>query len=282
MLAKTYKKHKDLMLPASISEKLDGVPGDFYKGSDGGMYVRSRQDEPINTVEHVQEALSRYLPEGAHVIGELYIRGMDFKDISGIVRRKKADNDSEKLRMFIHDFYVEGEEDTQYADRMMQCADTLGHFMSMEAPVRFIPGLHVTSTDQFDKAVAKFKKEHPDSEGLVIRPLYGPKTFYRPAWRSPGILKLKWTETIDLKVVSFEEALAEDGTPKGMVGRINVMHKGKVSGIGPGKMKHDERIAVFQNQSRFVGKMVEAAFMPDDSYEGLREGRFWRWRPDKD
>jgi ATP-dependent DNA ligase len=155
--------------------------------------------------------------------------------------------------------------------------------------------LYVEDTDTFDKAMAKFPVDHPDAEGVVIRALYGDKSHFKAAWRSPGMLKLKVTETIDLPIHSFEEAVDKDGNKKGMVGRINVQyHTGassdgnneytdfKLIGIGPGKLKHEERIELWKNQKAYVGRMIEIAYMPDPSYDALREPRFYRFRPDKD
>ena len=285
MLAKTYKNHKSLLLPVQVTEKLDGVAADFFgvQGLAGvTCAVRSRQDEPLLSVDHITDFLSHLLPKGHHVIGELYIPGMDFKDISGLVRRKQSDEETAKLRLYIYDYYIEGSEDMEYITRMEFMYDTIGQYFGEKAPAKLIPGLYIESTEQFDAAVAKFKKDHPTSEGLVIRSLTGKSSVYKSGWRSPGMLKLKTTETIDLKIVSFEEAIDKDGAAKGMVGRINVSYKGKTIGVGPGKMNHKDRVEVFNNQKAYIGKMIEIAYMPDDSYDALREPRFYRFRPDKD
>lgn len=286
MLAKTYKKHKDLLLPVTVTEKLDGVPGNFFvprKSNSGDVLVKSRQNEEILSVPHIQKALKRALPKGAHVVGELYISGMDFKDISGIVRRQTPDEDTAKLRLYIFDYYVEGQEHVEFYHRMAECVDNLYFLTEGDDPlVRLIPGLYVDSVEVFDEAMAKFKKDRPDAEGVVIRALFGDKSGYKAGWRSPGMLKLKVTETIDLPIVSIEEAVDKDGALKGMVGRINVEYKGQTIGVGPGKMKHKDRIEVFQNKEAYTGKMIEIAYMPDDSYDALREPRFYRFRPDKD
>lgn len=284
MLAKTYRKHKDLTLPASVQEKLDGVPGDFYyKRELGRVHARTRQGEELHSVDHIIAALTHALPDGAHVIGELRIAGMDFKDISGIARRHKTDVDTIKLKLHVFDFYIEGEEDCDFWDRMDSALRYLWELAKApDSVVKFIPGCRIDTPEQLDEAVANFKRDNPESEGVVIRALTGKKSVYKAAWRSPGMLKLKWTETIDVPIDSFEEAVSKDGQPMGMVGRINVLYNGKVSGVGPGKMKHEDRIAMWKDRKNQVGKMIEVAHMPDESYEGLREGRYYRHRPDKD
>lgn len=281
MLSKTYKKPSNLIFPLRMSEKIDGVPGDFYyKRELGRIHARTRQGEEIHSADHIIAALHKRLIHGAHIIGELYIPGWDFKDISGVVRRDNMDADTIKLTLRIFDYYVEGYEDQDYASRLVECATALHGLPS--GTVRIIPGQRADDLDEFTHKLDLFKLHNPDSEGIVMRALHGPKSVWKAAWRSPGMLKLKWTETIDLPIESIEEAVSKDGEPLGMVGRINVRYNGKVSGIGPGKMKHEERIHVWKNREQYRGRMVEAAYMPDDSYEGLREGRFWRFRPDKD
>lgn len=284
MLSTTLKKDKQLIFPCAAYEKLDGAPGDFYH--DGAEVVgRTRQGEKLLSCEHICQHLHRLrlLPPKHHVIGELYIEGLDFKDISGIVRRKKPDEDTRKLKLHIFDYYVEGQEHMPYKARMELMADNLIQALpKRNEALQLIPGKMLKSLDDYHNFVAKFKKDKPHSEGIVIRALTGDKAGFKAAWRSPGMLKLKWTETVDVPIVSIEEAIDKDGTPKGMVGRINVMYNGKVSGVGPGKMTHDVRVTVFQNQKDYIGKTIEVAHMPDDSYEGLREGRFYRFRPDKD
>lgn len=283
MLAKTYKSARDLILPAVISEKLDGVPGDFYKDSGGIMRVRSRQGEELLSVDHIVDLLDPHMKPGQHVIGELIVPGKDFKDISGLVRRKHSDAETYQLVLRIYDAYTEGQENTDYMDRMLEAGNWLRDSLNeRHGIIWFIPTKHVYVQEEAEAFITDIKTNFPHSEGVVIRSLEGPTSYFRAGWRSPGMLKHKWIETVDLPVHSFEEATSKEGEPLGMVGRINAIYQGQIIGVGPGKMNHETRKEVFQNQDKYTGKMIEVVYMPDPSYEALREPRFYRFRPDKD
>lgn len=295
MLSKTYKNHKSLILPAAIYEKLDGVPGDFYYRRElGQIHCRSRQNEELLSVDHIREFLTHKLPHGAHLVGELYIPGVPFKDISGLVRRKETTDETRKLCLYVFDYYIEGQEDMPYKARMTQFAEDIGSDLDPDDIVRMIRGYHVTTPEEFDATMARFNEVNPDAEGVVIRALVGDKTGFKAGWRSPGMLKLKTTNSVDLEVHSFEEAIDKDGNPKGMVGRINVIyHAGassdgnneytdyEIIGAGPGKLSHAERTAIWENQKDYIGRIAEINYMPDPAYTALREPRFYRWRDDK-
>ncbi len=285
MLAKTFKKESQLLFPVVFSEKLDGVAVDFFavETLDGGpkVFARSRQDEPLLSVDHIRQYLLGKLPNKAHLICELYIPGEDFKDISGIVRRHETTGE---LYAFIYDFYIEGQEHLNYMERMNQMVSYLGKYIIPDldvCPVQFIAAVKVDTLEDWHKVLPQFFALRPDAEGVVIRSLYE-KAHYKPGWRSPGMLKHKVTNTIDLGVQGFEEAICKDtGNGLGMVGRINVFYKGEIIGVGPGKMTHEERKHVFANQPDYINKIIEVAYMPDASYDALREPRFYRWRDDK-
>lgn len=292
MLAKTYKKPRQFIFPCTVTEKLDGVAADFYGSSLGYTNVRSRQDEPILSVEHIRKWFEGKLPHKHHAVCELYVVGKDFKEISGMSRWK--DRQAPELVAYVYDYYVEDQEDMPYKARMELMADNIGMEVEEDSPVQLIPGVYFDNEDKILAYIERFKKERPEAEGLVIRALTGNKSGYKAAWRSPGMVKLKITETIDLEVVGFEEAIDKNDKPKGMVGRINVRyHTGASSdgnneytdyitiGAGPGKMSHKMRTEVWNNQKKYIGKIAEIAYMPDDSYEALREPRFYRWRDDK-
>lgn len=105
-------------------------------------------------------------------------------------------------------------------------------------------------------------------------------------------------------VESFEEATANEtidgppkGTPLGRVGRINVVlrRQGRplaIVGVGPGKLTHDELKALWEaatpinpalTNNRWPGEKycAEIKYMPDKSYDALRQPTIQRLRTDK-
>jgi len=292
MLAKTYKSHKDLIFPLVASEKLDGVPGDFYANK-FGTFCRSRQDKEILSVDHILEWLDGELEPGMHVIGELYIPGEPFKNISGLVRTQETNYATKRLNLYIHDFYEEGRESTEYEARMLEIRDILdcNGLIGGDSPIKIVPTRFIQADlinnakddyEAFDMFEAELYQNNPTAEGLVARTLYGPESYYKSGWRSPGILKSKQVKDIDLPIHSLEEAVSKSGEPLGMVGRINVVYNDEVIGVGPGKLTHAKRTDMYKNQDKYIGKMIEIHYMPDASYDALREARFDRFRPDRD
>lgn len=274
MLAKQYTP-KSLQFPVYVTEKLDGVPVDIHFKAGQGMSFTSRQGKPITCLEHIADAFSNSMVQpGTHIVGELYIPGIDFKDISGMARQTKKQ--SPQLQLWVWDMYFDSNPNMEYADRI---AAAHAFVRALASPcIQIIPARKQDSQEALDSYIKKFMAANPGAEGVVIRNSTG---LYELK-RSYGMQKYKVTNTADLKVVSFEEALdAKTDKPLGMVGRINCSYKGNVIGVGPGTMDHPTRKAVWQDLSAYVGKIIEVKYMPDESYNALREARFFRWRDDK-
>ncbi len=278
MLAKPYNPKK-LSFPVVASEKLDGVAADFYKYN-GETFCRSRQDEPIVSVQHCIDFLHPLLKDGDHVICELYSPNLAFKEISGLVRRQNGIPGLD-ISAYIYDYYnLHDLENGDYLSRMRQMGKRIGVHTSDTTPIKLITGKQLKSQEELDEYIVEFTAANPSAEGLVIRMLRGEHSEYKFG-RSWGMQKKKTTETVDLKIVGFEEAVSKTGEPLGMIGRVIVLYKGKEIGAGPGKANHDARTNMWQNQSEFIGKIAEIAYMPDKTYDALREARFIRMREDK-
>jgi len=275
MLAKSYNPKK-VSFPAILTEKHDGVAADFYcekRMSGNKVLVRSRQDKPLPSVDHIREILSEVMQPGEHLIGELIVPGLPFKEASGLVRKLEV---QPNIVLMIFDYYQEGYEDEPYNNRMNEVKS---RFLLREDAVRFIPMTTVMSTDQIDSTFKEFMQKNPRAEGMVLRSLDGK---YDIGSRSWGMMKLKGKPTLDLRVVGFEEAEeAKTKKPKGMIGRINVDYRGETIGCGPGKLTHQERRDIFANQQAYIGQIAEVEYMADPTYDALRQPTFQRWRPDK-
>jgi len=270
MLAKQYNPAK-LSFPVYVSEKLDGVAAEFYvplDSPDGKVLVRSRQNKPILSVQHIIDELNLCLIHGEHVIGELYIADSSFKDISGKVR---SHDPQPELKLMVYDVYEDGYE-LPYDQRLGDTVDI--HYDNLY----IIPTVKIQDINELNAYVKEFFTEQPEAEGLMIR---SHDHMYQPGKRSWGMMKLKQRETVDLKIISIEEATDADGNPKGMAGRFNCAYKGAVIGVGPGKLSHAERTVALINRRKLVGTIVEVGYMPDPAYEALREPTVIRFRDDK-
>ncbi len=279
-----------------VSEKLDGVPIritivlDTDDGGPSGVAVtavRSRQDELIVSANFCVSRLARIMsnacwPSGTYeFVGELtHETYTDFKDISGVVRRQTPQTG---LILNLFDFYRHGE-DVGFGRRQYALELLLPHNYT---EVRRI-AQHAIFKHQI---VDWFKKHLPKgAEGGIIRDAH---EGWFPGKRTWGYQKYLVRPTIDLLWRGYEEAMSKTGVPLGMVGRLNFQYKGTMIGVGPGKLTHAERRAIFRDPdsvSRTVfpdSKVIRPVlaciqYKEDDSYDALREPTFQHWRNDKD
>lgn len=279
-----------------VSQKLDGVP--MRTLSIGGHLIGfSRQWERINTVPQIVAYAKQLIKEtGGSLVGELYVDGMDFKDISGLVRRDKPDAETEKLVWYLHDADITNQPNAPYSFRMATAIKALAELRErlgvaeQDFPIRFIPFVPVRSPVEAEAAFAAIMLANPKAEGAMWHDLN--KTF-DPGKRKWTGLKMLKKPTIDILITGFEEAVDKFGNPKGMVGRLkatlNVMnHKCELTsheiGVGPGKLSHAERKLLWAQfiQGKFIPRIAQVQYKVDDSYAALREPTFQFWRDDKD
>lgn len=275
-------KMPDVYFPAAVTEKYDGVAGRFtYSRTIDQVLAMSRQNESIESVQHIKDWLLHKLPPQRELIGELYIPDTPFKDLSGIVRRYVCDT---RIILMIYDYVVyEGFEGLTYEQRMAKCMQELGpHMTQPDRPVWFMPTKIVNNGGEIDECMAAVKAANPKAEGIVIRPCHHSDSVYKVG-RSKGLIRWKPEPTIDLMIVGLVEAVDKHGVLMGMVGRLEAMYKGKKIGIGPGKLTHEERRILWANRHTALmsGDIAEIKYMEDDAYEALRQPTFQRWRPDK-
>lgn len=309
MLAVTYDPAK-VQLPAEVSIKLDGVAADFYR-TPNGWCVQTRQGEPIHSVGHIINVLNRYKwPKiGCHIVGELTVVGVpEFKTASGIIRRREED---ERIVLNVYDMYYPDKLDMDYEKRVMVMdalfADGLYKNKNKDIVweiIRRVPVCGVAHTieeiSQHLSSMEKMLESSPSFEGFMVRCLHGEDSLYRVGKRSRNMMRYKPKPTVDLEVVSFEEATANKtmtflgdvyskGEGLGAVGRINCLYKGEIVGVGPGTLTHVERRDLWNRYKRmkhgggtFTGSLIaEVEYMLDSSYTALRQPVFKRWRTDK-
>lgn len=293
-LAKGFSE-KHLKWPVLISIKYDGVPVRIDIDAEGNHTIRTRQGKDVPSVRTlVQEFVDRYISdERDHddvvtpitLVGEVVQhenRFADFKQTSGIVR--KQDDQSHRLALLLFECDVQ---DT-FIERHQFMEDFIAH---IHGRVHVIPQIACENMDQLLSHQTKVLDYWPEAEGMVARNHDDP---FAPGKRSWGYQKLLQEPTIDLRIVDFEEATAEDGTPKGMVGRLVALYNGKKIGIGPGRLTHKERIALWEAKVAHIEKhgpsdyyvngtsIAQIKYKKDDSYDALRQPTFQHWRDDKE
>jgi len=307
-LAKNWDpKHAAKVLPGYAQIKYDGVPITFRR--EGGIVrALTRQNEEAKSVQHIVDFVSAMLTaEGASITAECLVPGLPFKDSSGIIRRQQADVDTARIIGIAFDYNIGSvPKETYYIRREAALKAYQAVNAVWRAPGFGNPPLHmvacssVNTVEDVETAWLDFNSRINNIEGMVIHSL---TKAFQPGKRCWGMSRYKPQPTIDLLVAGFEEAISEAGEPLGMVGRVNVLLRrrepGKndvhasVVGVGPGKLTHAERaalwqeyVAVFPNKPVCVSPMpkpyyAEIKYMPDQTYGALRQPTIQRLRTDK-
>ena len=109
------------------------------------------------------------------------------------------------------------------------------------------------------------------AEGLMLNLADAPYEFKR----SKNILKVKVMQTVDLRIIGFEEG---QGRNAGKLGAILVDFKGNEVGVGSGFTDFD-REYIWKNQDQYLGKICEIQFFEiSKDKDGVESLRFPVWK----
>lgn len=296
------EKNAKKFLPGYAQIKYDGIPLTF-KRVDGKLLALTRQNEVFTSVPHIIDALEQVvIKEGASVTMECIIPGMAFKDSGGIIRRKVPDADTARIIGIVFDANLNATAKETYYVRMQQIKHVREAWLAAwqvtgkKVPWHVVVSVKVETLDDVIATFGTFKTKIRDIEGMMIHALTKP---FQPGKRCHGMCRYKPQPTIDLLVHSYEEAVSLEGEPLGRVGRVNVYLRrqgrdASVVGVGPGKLTHDEAKAIWQAaEPIYSGALgptkrrprenicAEIKYMPDPSYDALRQPTIQRLRTDK-
>jgi len=178
MLAYEWNKSKDkLSFPVYVQPKLDGIRCLVYQ-KEGQWVFQSRNHTVFQPFPH----LEKVLPTGYILDGELYHHGLDFQEITSIVR-KKNHPDLSQLQYHVYDVISEGTFEERY------------HLLLG------IKGIVLTET-RTAHSMDDIEKYHDHCaergyEGIMIR---NPQGVYRQT-RSKDLLKYKKFKTDEYQVI---------------------------------------------------------------------------------
>jgi len=273
MLGVPYPENKHKVKgPFIATEKLDGIRRILVKEKGKcRLYSRSGiEDEGL--VEIIEEA--RYLPDNTVYDGELlaigtYENSIALRQATNSIANRKGIRTGVLFNIFdiipIDEFKrgaskytalnrkvllgsMFGDEGVQYLRddwAKLLVAFDLGHkFRTIKA----VPILGVVSTDEeITELVAPIWER--GGEGIMLNTFEG----YYELKRSNSLLKVKYVESMDLKVVDIQE-----GTNKyeGMMGAAVVEYKGYRVGVGSG-FSDEERQRFWDNPEEIIGKTIE-------------------------
>ena len=273
MLGMPYSENKHKVKgPFIATEKLDGIRRILVKEKGRcRLYSRSGiEDEGL--VEIIEEA--RYLPDNTVYDGELLAigtyensialrqatnsianrkgirKGVSFNifDIIPLDEFKKGKSKYNALNRKLLLGAMFGDEGIQYLHddwAKMIVAFDLGHkFKTIKA----VPILGVVNTEEeITELVTPIWKR--GGEGIMLNTFEG----HYELKRSNTLLKVKYVESMDLKVVDIQEGT---GKYEGMLGALVVDYKGYRVGVGSG-FSDEERQRFWDNPEEIIGKTIE-------------------------
>ena len=273
MLGVPYPENKHKVKgPFIATEKLDGIRRILVKEKGKcRLYSRSGiEDEGL--VEIIEEA--RYLPDNTVYDGELlaigtYENSIALRQATNSIANRKGIRTGVLFNIFdiipIDEFKrgaskytalnrkvllgsMFGDEGVQYLRddwAKLLVAFDLGHkFRTIKA----VPILGVVSTDEeITELVAPIWER--GGEGIMLNTFEGCYELKR----SNSLLKVKYNESLDLKVVDMLEGTNKY---KGMMGALVVDYKGYRVGVGSG-FSDEERQRFWDNPEEIIGKTIE-------------------------
>lgn len=278
MLADKYPKHEDKVKKFIITEKMDGCRGVIIK-ENGETTIFSRQGQKINGLVDIENE-AKLLPDNMAYDGELLLRndwGLDSADLYRATV-KEVRKDGIKKNVEFHTFDMLPIDEFKNGKSKLGCYDRKVklHKTVEDLGLQWIKNVDMLYVGEDKKVIYELldKVEKEGKEGLMINIFNGKYE----CKRTRQLLKLKTMQTVDLKIVGFEE-----GTNKyeGKLGRLNVDYKGQILGVGSG-FSDEERVEIWNNQDKYLGRICEIQYFEESKnqqggtslrfpvYKGLR------------
>jgi ATP-dependent DNA ligase len=248
MLAKDYKDYQGRIdFPAFVQPKLDGVRLVTTK-NDGSVIFRSRTDKNASSGIHpdLRKVLLDYLPEGIVLDGEMYAPDIAFQEL--VHRYKKPD--SKMLSYYVYDMYDPETPEMPFEERTKRLQSILAPMATRTPYVVAVPTTLIRSQADLDKAHKNFVSK--GFEGTMIRARSAP---YRMT-RTADLLKRKDFDTDEFRIVGAKPG---KGAHAGaVVWDLETSTGSRFHAVM--KAPLNERRRMFQNQDRYIGKMLTVQF----------------------
>jgi ATP-dependent DNA ligase len=179
--------------------------------------------------------------------GELYHHGWSRQKIHSIVSRKTNKHpDVEGIEF--HLFDTQDEEKFQLL-RIADC-EAAKSFWSNCDFMQLVPTVGIKYED-WPKMAGEYIEQ--GYEGAIFRNVFA--KYVRK--RNVSLIKFKPTETDEYTILEVLEAISKEGEPKGMAGAFMVADpEGRVFRVGAGKMKHPERIDIWNKRKEVIGHIL--------------------------
>lgn len=200
MLAKDYKnvKEKNIVFPAYIQKKLDGVRCLAYWDQEENEVVLMSRDGKNFDVPHIKKQLSEFLSSNLNICldGELYIHGVPLQTLVSWVKKNREE--SANLEFHIFDCIDMNEDDQPYEDRHRMLARSPFEKLNSLPSIMKVESFLVSSFEEMKKYHLSFTAD--GYEGTIYR---NPKGVYEFGKRTNSLLKYKDFEDAEYVIVGY-------------------------------------------------------------------------------
>lgn len=252
MLASKFDFEKTPSGNMFITEKLDGMRIWAMIDDIGNIELYTRQGKLVEGCIQVENAISELGLNNVILDGELLATGCSYENVYKETIKRARNKNEVKTGLAFHVFDIITMEEYQnkmgtrrYSERRKVLDD-----ISENEFVKIVPILYQgNDMDEVLKLLDEYRNK--GAEGLMCNTN---KTYEFK--RSKGCLKLKVMQTMDLKIIDFQE-----GTGKyvDMLGALVVDFKGNSVGIGTG-LADEDRKYIWDNRDKLLGRVVELRY----------------------
>jgi len=241
MLAQQFNKQNSVDTKGAVLQrKLDGNRM-LVTRQNGGLLAYTRNGKPIDTLDHIMEQMD-WLKEGQTVDGEVYIHGMELKDINSRIKRKQ--DATRDLNYHVYDIV----EDRPFVERFVDITRYTQAQSDSKPNIIIEPYWYQKNKHETSKLFNTVRQQ--GYEGLMMR-LDGQG--YQAGKRSKGLLKIKYRYDAEYEVIDIHTG--KDGSA---VLTMRLPNGKTVDGVAPGTKLDKQHVADFPDQ--YIGGMVTCSF----------------------
>lgn len=250
MLAYSYADYVKAVdwTKAWMQPKLDGYRCKAMRGQDGQVLLFSRENQPIVTMPHIVEALTKLMQPGEMWDGELYTHDEAFENLGSLI--KKLQPDSVKIQYHIYDQMTATPFGTRYDELVRRLRRGP---LDILVPVKT---LVVASPD-----ILTTFQEDCLSLGLEGAMLRHGDVGYQAGKRSKYLLKFKPADDAEFEIIDV--VACEKGSHKDVAKLICRAPNGNVFDItAPGKMPEKREILRrhLAGEEVYIGRKVTVEY----------------------
>lgn len=276
MLASKFDFDKPPKTDFVVTEKLDGIRCMAICTEDN-IQLYTRQGKLIEGCKEIEESLRlvrEHMETDIVLDGELLADGCDYETVyKETTKRVKNKNEVKTgihytiFDILEYDEFIEQKCTMSYYERLEVLYDIFKEFGNGHRlpKLELIQALYMGSDiNRLLELLERYRNK--GAEGLMVNVADGMYEFKR----SKNILKVKVMQTVDLRIVGFEEG---QGKNVGKLGALLVDFKGGIVKVGSGFSDFD-REYIWNNQHLYLGRVVEVSYFEvsknKDGKESLR------------